>query len=158
MSELYLLDTNVVLMLVRGGPLGEFIDATFGLRTGKRRPVISVVTHGEVRVLASRNNWGTAKLTTLQDTLDALVTVDINVAEVIDAYVEIDIYSQQHPDGARNMGKNDLWIAACAKASGATLLTIDKDFDHLDPGLLTVKYIDPSSTLPSGSGARQRPA
>lgn len=153
MRGLYLLDTNVVLALVRGRALGLFIDSTFGLSTAKRRPAISVVTHGEVRALASRNRWGEDKLTALQGMLDALVTVDVNVAEVIDAYVEIDIYSQQHPDGARNMGKNDLWIAACAKASGATLLTTDKDFDHLNPGLLTVKYIDPTSTLPSSSGA-----
>lgn len=149
MSGLYLLDTNVVLALVRGKALGVFIESMFGLSTAKRRPAISVVTHGEVRVLARRNHWGDAKLTALQDALDNLVTVDVNPTAVIDAYVEIDIYSQQHPNGARNMGKNDLWIAACAKASGAILLTTDKDFDHLNPGLLTVKYIDPTSTLPS---------
>lgn len=76
-----------------------------------------------------------------------MVTVDIHVTEVIDAYVEIDVLSQQHPAGARNMGKNDLWIAACASAAGATLLTTDKDFDHLSPHLLTVAYIDPASAL-----------
>ena len=43
------------------------------------------------------------------------------------------------------MGKNDLWIAACAKATGATLLTTDKDFDHLDTELLSVEYVDPES-------------
>lgn len=152
MSGLYLLDTNIVLALVRGKALGAHIDATFGLNTGKRRPAISVVTHGEVRVLASRNEWGETKLAALQVALDALVTVDINVTEVIDAYVEIDVYSQQHPVGSRNMGKNDLWIAACAKAMGATLLTTDKDFDHLNPTLLAVEYIDPSAALPSASG------
>ncbi|MBK8412679.1 MAG: hypothetical protein IPL19_32470 [Sandaracinaceae bacterium] len=110
---MYLLDTNVVLALVRGSALGTYIDTSFRLSAGKRRPAISVVTHGELRVLASRNGWGGAKLAALQNALNALVTVDINVAEVIDAYVEIDVYSQQHPDGARNMGKNDLWIAAC---------------------------------------------
>jgi predicted nucleic acid-binding protein len=145
--RLYLLDTNVVLALVRGKALGVRIDATFGLSTGKRRAAISVVTHGEVRVLASRNGWGEPKLEALENALDALVTVDLNVAEVIDAYVAIDLYSQQHPDGARNMGKNDLWIAACARASGATLLTTDKDFDHLDPSLVSVEYVDPSTTL-----------
>lgn len=149
MSRLYLLDTNVVLALLRGGALGAYIDASFGLSAGKRRPAISVVTHGELRVLASRNGWGGAKLAALQNALNALVTVDINVADVIDAYVEIDLYSQQHPDGARNMGKNDLWIAACAKASGATLLTTDKDFDHLNPAMIAVEYVDPTSTLPA---------
>lgn len=145
MSELYLLDTNVVLALVRGGGLGQHIDATFGLTSGKTRSLISIVTHGEVRVLASRNQWGQAKLNALQSALDALVTVNINVVEVIDAYVEVDLFSQQHPAGARNMGKNDLWIAACAKAAGAALLTTDRDFDHLHPELLTVHAIDPSA-------------
>jgi predicted nucleic acid-binding protein len=32
---------------------------------------------------------------------------------------------------ARNMGKNDLWIAATAHVLGASLLTTDKDFAHL---------------------------
>lgn len=143
--RLYLLDTNVVLALVRGKALGVHIDTRFSLSTSKRRPAISIVTHGEVRVLASRHHWSEPKLAALQSALDALVTIDVNVAEVIDAYVAIDVHSQQHPDEARNMGKNDLWIAACAKASGATLLTTDKDFNHLSPGLLSVEYIDPGS-------------
>jgi tRNA(fMet)-specific endonuclease VapC len=139
MSPLYLLDTNVVLAPVRGKALGAYINRTFGLTTG--RPLISVVTHGEVRVLAGRTGWPEAKQAALQNALDALVTVDINIAGVIDAYVEFEFYSQQYPTGARNMGKNDLWIAATAKASGATLLTTAKDLD------LHVVYIDPASTL-----------
>jgi tRNA(fMet)-specific endonuclease VapC len=143
-QRLFLLDTNVVLALVRGKELGTHIDATFGLTASKRRAFVSVVTHGEVRVLASRNDWGNAKLAVLQTALDGLVTLDINVTEVIDAYVSIDLFSQRHPDGARNMGKNDLWIAACAKAAGATLLTTDQDFNHLAPDLVSVEYIDPA--------------
>ena len=45
MSGLYLLDTNVVLALVRGSALGTYIDTSFRLSAGKRRPAISVVTH-----------------------------------------------------------------------------------------------------------------
>jgi len=134
--SLYLLDTNVILALVRGNELGIRIDTQFGLRSSKVRPEISIVTHGEVRVLAARNGWGAAKLEALQNALRAFITVDVNEPDVIDAYVQIDLYSQRHPNGARNMGKNDLWIAACAKASGATLLTTDKDFDHIEPNLL----------------------
>ncbi|TXD34236.1 type II toxin-antitoxin system VapC family toxin [Lujinxingia vulgaris] len=141
----YVLDTNIVLTLVRGNTLARFIDNQFGLRSSKVRPAISIVTHGEVRVLASRNGWGAAKLAALDQALNNLVTVDIHQPAVLDAYVEIDLYSQRHPTGARNMGKNDLWIAACARAANAVLLTTDKDFDHLDPALLKVKYIDPSS-------------
>ena len=122
-GRLFLLDTNIVLTLVRGNALATHIDGTFGLRASEMRPMISVVTHGEVRVLASRNGWAEAKLGALQSALENLVTVNIGHPDVLDAYVEIDLYSQNHPDGARNMGKNDLWIAACAKAADARLLT-----------------------------------
>lgn len=141
-ERLFLLDTTIVLALVRGNVLAQHIDTTFGLRAAKTRPMISVVTHGEVRVLASRNGWGDKKLNALQNALDNLVTVDVNHPDVLDAYVEIDLTSQVHPNGARNMGKNDLWIAACAKAARATLLTTDKDFAHLTPELLDVEVID----------------
>ena len=141
-DQLYLLDTNIVLALVRGSTLGKHIDTTFGLSASKIRPIISVVTHGEVRVLAARNRWGQKKLDALQNALDNLVTVDVNHPAVLDAYVEIDLYSQTYPTGSRNMGKNDLWIAACAKAAAATLLTTDKDFAHLAPDLLEVEVID----------------
>jgi len=79
--------------------------------------------------------------------LDASVILPLvrgNHPSVIDAYVEVDLVSQNHPDGARNMGKNDLWIAACARAAGATLLTADNDFTHLIPDHLDGEVIDPA--------------
>lgn len=142
--SLFLLDTNIVLTLVRGNALATHIDAKFALRASKIRPMIAVVTRGEVRVLAARNAWGEKKLAALENALDNLVTVDINHSDVLDAYVEIDLFSQNYADGARNMGKNDLWIAACGKAAGATLVTTDKDFEHLHPDLLSVEYVDPA--------------
>jgi tRNA(fMet)-specific endonuclease VapC len=45
------------------------------------------------------------------------------------------------------MGKNDLWIAACAQAAGATLLTTDNDFSHLIPEYLDGEVIDPAVAL-----------
>src|SRR5690606_24167731 len=107
-----------------------------------QRPFVSVVSLGEARVLAKRNDWGEAKLGSLSNALDNLVVVNINHPSVIDAYVELDLVSQSHPDGARNMGKNDLSIAACAKAAGATLLTTDNDFTHLIPDHLAGEVIN----------------
>lgn len=40
------------------------------------------------------------------------------------------------------MGKNDLWIAAAAHVTGATLLTTDADFDHLRDRFVTLERID----------------
>lgn len=152
MSEpLYLLDTGVLLTLVRGQALGRSIDQRFGLRAAKQRPLVCIVTHGEIWVLARRNNWGPQKCTVLRTMLDDLVTVDISHSAVIEAYVELDQLSRAHPDGARNMGKNDLWIAAAAKATGAMLLTLDQDFAHLIPNHVAGIIIDsqPGASEPS---------
>ena len=81
----------------------------------------------------------------LEQALADVVTVDLGHPGVIDAYVELDLASQAHPAGARNMGKNDLWIAAAAKAAGATLLTTDKDFGFLVPEHLAAVIIDPAA-------------
>ena len=40
------------------------------------------------------------------------------------------------------MGKNDLWIAAAASVYDLTLITTDKDFDHLNGVFLDVIYVD----------------
>ena len=69
----------------------------------------------------------------------------------MERYAEIDAFSQgRHverklPGGmsSRNMGKNDLWIAATASVLNAKLLTTDRDFDHLHQEFLEVIYIDP---------------
>ena len=50
------------------------------------------------------------------------------------------------PEGARNMGKNDIWIAATALHTGLPLLTTDEDFRFLDGVLLQVFWIDPAPT------------
>lgn len=144
-QPIYLLDTSVILSLVRGNEVGRHIDSHFGLRAAPQRPLVSVVSLGEARVLATRNNWGIAKRRVLSDAFDNLVVVDISHSSVIDAYVILDLASQSHPGGARNMGKNDLWIAACAKATGAILLTTDNDFTHLIPGQLDGHIIDPAA-------------
>jgi tRNA(fMet)-specific endonuclease VapC len=147
----YLLDTNILVALIRGGPLGQFIDATYQLRHQPNKPLISAVTKGEIRSLARRLQWGTAKRQSLIQLLqNEVVSLEIDHPAIMDAYEEIDCFSLSHPLGAYNMGKNDLWIAATAKASGAVLLTTDTDFDHLDPAHIKRVCIPIGSSLPSG--------
>ena len=150
---LYLLDTSILLHLVRGKATGSYIKATFQLGQQNPKPLICVVTLGEIWSLARENGWRAAKRAALAAMLADLVTVDLNSDDMIEAYVEIEDASRRAAGGAVSMGKNDVWIAAVAKVTGATLLTCDKDFDHLDPGQISRVYIDPrtGSTPPPGA-------
>jgi tRNA(fMet)-specific endonuclease VapC len=147
-GSVYLLDTNVLLALIRGRELGRYIDGYFGLRHGRQRPLVCIVSHGEIWVLARRCNWGADRREALQIMLASLVPVQLDHPGVIDAYVHLDLCSHGHSQGARNMGKNDLWIAAAAHASGATLLTTDQDFAHLIPSEMEGVIIDPRDRRP----------
>lgn len=108
--------------------------------------IISIVTAAELYALATKNNWGDKRITALTNFLDALVIVDISDWRLVDLYAQIDAFSQNklpHTNqfSARNMGKNDLWIAATAALTKATLLTSDHDFDHLAGEMIELETI-----------------
>jgi tRNA(fMet)-specific endonuclease VapC len=127
----YVLDTNIGLLLARGGELGVEIARRYELMQAGVMPIISIVTHGELWVLARRNRWGQGKREALQLLIDNSVTIPIT-QDIVDAYVKIDVVSASAVGGAVNMGKNDLWIAAT-----------DRDFNHLHGNGVEVEYIDP---------------
>lgn len=148
MSELvYLLDTNVVLHLVRGNDLGKYLARTFGLLDAVRRPFVSIVTHGELRVIADANDWGEKKREALSNALENLVTIDLNHEQVLRNYAVVSLACRQNPGGARAISNNDTWIAATAKAAGAVLLTTDRDFLHLTPNYCVIQFVDPKPYL-----------
>jgi tRNA(fMet)-specific endonuclease VapC len=137
---LYLLDTNIVIHYSRGKTVGQQLEKDYGLLTTPYRPLICVVTKGEALAFAKKRGWGNAKIAALNHILAQFVSVDISDPQIIEAYAEIDAYSQSV---GRVMGKNDLWIAAVAHLSQAALMTTDGDFDHLDRKYLTLIHIDP---------------
>ena len=95
-----------------------------------------------------KRQWGLNKRQTIEPTLQKFLISDINVEEIIERYAEIDAFSEgklkDKPLGSssRKMGKNDLWIAATASVLDLTLLTTDKDFDHLKDVYLDLAFID----------------
>lgn len=137
----YVIDTNVVLAYARHGALSRNIEAIYGLVAAPLLTTLSIVTEGEIRVIAARQGWGAARRRHLTLLLSAFTRVNLDTPGVLDAYVSIDVYSGSV---GRTMGKNDLWIAATASATGAILLTTDKDFDHLDGVFLSRIWIDPA--------------
>ena len=75
----YLLDTNIVLALVRGNPFGAYLDGTYGLTRSLNPFVISLVTVGEMFALVEKfksqgQAWGPKNLKLLDDLLRLLLT------------------------------------------------------------------------------------
>jgi tRNA(fMet)-specific endonuclease VapC len=140
-GALLLLDTNVLIALVRENALGRQIESTIGVRTRAERPIISIVTVGEALGLARQFEWAPAKTERLRALLTALVVVDVSRAGVTDRYAEITDYSRR---AGRTIGDNDRWIAATASVTSAWLVTTDKDFDPLHPKFVNRIWINPA--------------
>jgi tRNA(fMet)-specific endonuclease VapC len=136
-----LLDTNILLAYVRLNRIYAAVESQYTLLTTTPAPLISIVSEGELRALAAEFNWGTTKRLVMEELLARFTIVPLPFADVLDRYVQVSEHCRR---GGRVVGKNDLWIAATAMATGATLLTTDKDFDPLHPTLLARDWIDPA--------------
>jgi tRNA(fMet)-specific endonuclease VapC len=140
-----LFDTNIILALVRdssGHRLLEFFNPNDDL------VYVSFVNVAEAQSIAYQNGWGYSKIRILEEFFSTVRI--INIGDILlPTYVGIDAYSQRnHPEyehypfkTPRNMGKNDLWIAATASLLNLQLITTDGDFDHLDQTFLTLNKI-----------------
>ena len=142
----YLIDTNLLLLFLRNDERWEKLNNQFDF--GASRNYISAVSVGELESLALQNNWGIKRMERLKDLTTVFAVIDINIDTIIKQYAQIDAFSQGKLKdrplsiSARNMGKNDLWIAATAAAFQLELLTSDLDFDHLNNQFLTLHSID----------------
>lgn len=150
-SNTYVLDTNIFVGYVRDAPYSRHLDQEYAPLERNNIALISVVTRGELQSLAYQFDWGKQKRSQLQNLLNSVRSVPIQSVDVVDRYAEIDAFSQNElPDrdmdeSDRNMGKNDVWIAATASVIEATLITTDEDFDHLDGEFLDRIYVDPDA-------------
>lgn len=144
----FVLDTNIILLYLRDSDAKNKIESEFKLFSNKNDIIISVVTVGEIRSIAKRNKWGTKRLKAVNNLLEKLIIVGVNFKELIEAYAEIDTFSQGKHDSlvlnssSRNMGKNDIWIASTAIVTKSKLMSTDKDFIHLNRILLEFILID----------------
>lgn len=136
-----ILDTNVVIVLVRGQKLGTWIQNEYQLDQRTLRPLVSAITVGEALALAKKWGWSQPKLKKLEDLLRELVVVDVNKASILNRYAEI----WTHLEAAGTpIGENDTWLAATASATNAVLLTTDTDFNRVPPLFLEHVRIDPA--------------
>lgn len=141
----WLLDTSIIVHVLRADRLGRYLIEEQQLRARVEAPLVSIVTVGEMLSLGRQFGWGGQKLEYMHELLHELVIVDINSEPVLSSYAEIDAWCRQNGIA---LGKNDLWIAATAVATGAVLLTADKDFDPLHKRFLDRVFYDPAGAYP----------
>jgi tRNA(fMet)-specific endonuclease VapC len=140
----FLLDTNILVQLVRANRLGEAIDSRFQLTANSERPLVCVVTVGEILALAKKLSWGASKIRLLESLLQQFTLLDIHSEEVLSTYAYLDFFLQK---SGKSVEQNDIWIAATTIVARAHLLTTDKDFDPLYPAYLDRTWIDPQRPL-----------
>jgi len=149
----YLLDTGLLLGFTRRAPWA--IKARERLDLGDTETMVftSVICQGEILALAEKNGWGANKRGRLEQLLDQIPRLDISRKEIISAYALINAWTHGNssmsppiaspPRPAVPMTQNDMWIAATAYASGATLVSTDKDFTHLNEIGIIFAYVPP---------------
>jgi len=137
-ADVIALDTNTLIHWVRQDSTGRHLLNHYSLDQTTDRPLVSTIVEGEIRGLAKCWKWREKKLKRLEEILSELVRVDAGLHDIVLAYA--DLYEEDRSRG-HNIGENDLWIAATAKAAGAVLLTCDGDFDWMHPGKLRVEIV-----------------
>jgi len=144
----YLLDTNIILIYSRDSELSNAMELKYQLLDRNNRLAVSAVTLGELDALIKKSKIGLKRQNKIKKILSETVTIDINDEAIIQSYGDIDTFSQgklnnkKSKFSARNMGKNDIWIAATASVYDLTLITTDKDFNHLKGEYINLEYID----------------
>lgn len=151
----YLFDTNIVIAFLRRNSVAQMVARILSL-TDNNQIYISIVSVGELWSIARQNTWSSEKQRQLQHILNDYIQIAVSDTELLIQYADIDAFSQNKLPGrplnttARNMGKNDLWrsavaVVATASLLGATLLTTDKDFDHLHNRFVDVVRLAPQT-------------
>lgn len=139
-GELFLLDTSIVVHYLRDDHVARKVEQQFNLRHRSERPLVCVVTVGELLAIARKFAWGERKQMLLLELLGELVVVDINSGPVLESYAELSHATERI---GKKMGQqNDIWIAATTKATGAHLITADRDFDVLHPDHIQRTWVD----------------
>ena len=133
----YLWDTNILVHYIRDSDKYHDWRTHFKFFEEGNNVFLSVINIGEIESLAYQLNWGASRRQRLQEIIKDIQLIGI-YEEIIHAYAEIDAFSQGKLAGRplrltpRNMGKNDIWLAATAHIGQFKFITTDNDFNHLD--------------------------
>jgi tRNA(fMet)-specific endonuclease VapC len=122
----FMLDTNIVSAIVRE-PRGRVLERL--LEVGEENAFISIITHGEIWYGVKKN--GSEELSRKVSAVTRRLSVAPLNLPTEQRYAEVRLALRQ----GKNIGPNDLWIAAHALALDVILVTNnEKEFSRV-PGL-----------------------
>lgn len=122
----YMLDTNIVSAIVRD-PRGKVFERL--IEVGEEDAFISIITHGEIWYGVKKN--GSEELSQKVSAVTRRLYVAPLQLPTDQRYAEIRLALRQ----GKNIGPNDLWIAAHAVALDAVLVTNNENEFSRVPGL-----------------------
>jgi len=93
-QQFFLLDTNVLVHLVRGSRVWNHLRDAYKPLLAEQTPRHCSVTAGEFRSLALQWNWGDRKLNKMEFCLSFFQSQTIEHLEMIRAYAVIDSYCE----------------------------------------------------------------
>jgi len=143
----YLWDTNILLHKLRNTSSYQYWNHQYSFFSRENAIYLSIINIGEIESLSFQLNWGNSRRFILQEMINKTTILNI-YEETIQAYARIDAFSQNKLSGnllnnsARNMGKNDIWLAATAQVGNLTFVTTDNDFDHLDQTFINLLKLE----------------
>ncbi len=137
-DRLILLDTNILVHVLRGKEAGRWLNTTYQLDRREYRPLISAVSFGELLALAEKWRWAPKRREKIYELLRAFVVVGIKNEVILENYAKLSTYWER---AGKRLEQNDLWIAASAVATGAILITTDVDFKKLTKSI-HVEWVD----------------
>lgn len=152
----FLLDTGMLVGFVRKAPWYLWAKSEFNLGGPEATVFTSVICQGEILALAEKLDWGTNRKNDLKKIMSDFSALDIGKQPVLNAYAMIDAWTRgcdTHPDqlpppkSVLPMAQNDLWIAATAYESKATLISTDKGFNRLKDVWIDFVYVDQKMRL-----------
>ena len=135
MPTRYLLDTNICIYIQRQKP-GEVLARFQKLKPGDA--AISVITWGELLYSAEKSQQRKKALQLLEEfkTLVPVLPMPENAGKTYNI-----IRASLEAQGGIPIGKNDLWIAAHAKAAALTIVTNnEREFQRI-PGLKVQNWV-----------------
>jgi predicted nucleic acid-binding protein len=119
-----LLDTNVASFFVKR----SIESPRYEHLVGGRSKCLSIISVGELRFGAVKDNWGNARCSVLESFVDDATIM--YVSDEIAAMVAI-VMNRRRREG-RRMEWNDAWIAATAMFHRLPLVTHDRDFLEIE--------------------------